>query len=114
MSEENTEILEDATEEEAEDLQEFKSDDRLSEIPEPTKVAGQTRKEGKKKSTKVGMLNDMMTKLHGMNKETLKGLHSKMMEETEEEELGSSHLLSPVPRLLSLLLHTLSFLSNFS
>ena len=79
MSEENTEILEDATEEEAEDLQEFKADDGQSEVPEP--VVGK-----KKKSTKVGMLNDMMTKLHAMNKETLKGLHSKMMEETEEEE----------------------------
>ena len=85
MSEENTEILEDAAEE-AEDIQEFKSDDGLSEVPEPTKVAGQSRKESKTRSTKVGMLNDMMTKLHGMNKETLQGLHSKMMEEVEDDD----------------------------
>ena len=76
MSDENTEILEDATTEE--DLQEFKADDGQSEVPEPVGAK-------KKKSTKVGMLNDMMTKLHGMNKETLQGIHSKMMEETEEE-----------------------------
>ena len=81
MSDEKTDILEDETSEEvseAEDIQEFKADDGQSEVPEP--VASK-----KKKSTKVGMLNDMMTKLHGMNKETLQGIHSKMMEETEEE-----------------------------
>ena len=77
MSEENTEILEDATTEE--DLQEFKADDGQSEVPEPVATK-------KKKSTKVGMLNDMMTKLHGMNKETLQGLHSKMMEEVEDDD----------------------------
>ncbi len=82
MSEENTEILEDAAEE-AEDIQEFKADDGQSEVPEP--VAPKKIKALAKKSTKVGMLNDMMTKLHGMNKETLQGIHSKMMEETEEE-----------------------------
>ena len=79
MSDEKTDILEDETSEEvseAEDIQEFKADDGQSEVPEP--VASK-----KKKSTKVGMLNDMMTKLHGMNKETLQGIHSKMMEETE-------------------------------
>ena len=77
MSEENTEILEDATTEE--DLQEFKADDGQSEVLEPVGAK-------KKKSTKVGMLNDMMTKLHGMNKETLQGLHSKMMEEVEDDD----------------------------
>ena len=81
MSDEKTDILEDETSEEvseAEDIQEFKADDGQSEVPEPVATK-------KKKSTKVGMLNDMMTKLHGMNKETLQGIHSKMMEETEEE-----------------------------
>ena len=91
MSDENTEILEDDT-----DLVEFKADDGESEIPEPV-VTKAKEKAGDKlvklasgdsirKGTKVGMINDMMSKLHGMNKDSLKAQHSKMMEELDDED----------------------------
>ena len=95
MSDENTEILEDDT-----DLVEFKADDGESEIPEPV-VTKAKEKAGDKlvklasgdsirKGTKVGMINDMMSKLHGMNKDSLKAQHSKMMEELDDEDRDDS------------------------
>tara|TARA_R110000744_G_scaffold3190_1_gene12449 strand:+ start:253 stop:1296 length:1044 start_codon:yes stop_codon:yes gene_type:complete len=84
MSDENLDVLE----EDETDLQEFKADDGQSEVPEPVaskgKVTAGDKKPVKLKGTKVGMINDMMTKLHGMKKETLQVHHSKMMEDLED------------------------------
>ncbi len=86
MSDENLDVLE----EDETDLQEFKADDGQSEVPEPVaskgKVTAGDKKPVKLKGTKVGMINDMMTKLHGMKKETLQIHHNKMMEDLEDED----------------------------
>jgi hypothetical protein len=95
MSDENTEeILEDGA-----DLQEFKSDDGTSEVPVPVVTKAKTIAADKavkltsgdtvRKGSKVGMINDMMTKLHGLNKDSLKAQHSKMMEELEDDDDNS-------------------------
>jgi hypothetical protein len=95
MSDENTEeILEDGA-----DLQEFKSDDGTSEVPAPVVTKAKTIAADKavklpsgdtvRKGSKVGMINDMMTKLHGLNKDSLKAQHSKMMEELEDDDDNS-------------------------
>lgn len=95
MSDENTEeILEDGA-----DLQEFKSDDGTSEVPVPVVTKAKTIATDKavkltsgdtvRKGSKVGMINDMMTKLHGLNKDSLKAQHSKMMEELEDDDDNS-------------------------
>ena len=95
MSDENTEeILEDGA-----DLQEFKSDDGTSEVPVPVvtkaktiaadKAVKLTSGDAVRKGSKVGMINDMMTKLHGLNKDSLKAQHSKMMEELEDDDDNS-------------------------
>ena len=86
MSDENLDVLE----EDETDLQEFKADDGQSEVPEPVapkgKVTAGDKKPVKLKGTKVGMINDMMTKLHGMKKETLQVHHTKMMEDLVDED----------------------------
>lgn len=85
MSDENLDVLE----EDETDLQEFKADDGQSEVPDAVAPKGKTvagdKKPIKSKGTKVGMINDMMTKLHGMKKETLQVHHTKMMEDLEDE-----------------------------
>jgi len=99
MSDENTEIPEDL-EDQGEDLQEFKADDGESEVPEPVKLKSKPAPSDKlvklatgdsiRKGTKVGMINDMMSKLHGMNKDSLKVQHNKMMEELDDEDRDDS------------------------
>ena len=95
MSDENIKVLEDDT-----DLLEFKSDDGESEVPEPVVSKAKAAASDKlvklasgdsiRKGTKVGMINDMMSKLHGMNKDSLKAQHSKMMEELDDEDEDDS------------------------
>lgn len=96
MSDENLEVLED----DSEDLQEFKAsmgDPSMVADPAPTKDSsrpadkdGGEKKpvaQGNSPKTKVGMINAMMTKMHGMKKEDLYAAYSKMMgEETEANE----------------------------
>lgn len=96
MSDENLEVLED----DSEDLQEFKAsmgDPSMVADPAPTKDSsrpadkdGGEKKpvaQGNSPKTKVGMINAMMTKMHGMKKEDLHAAYSKMMgEETETNE----------------------------
>lgn len=97
MSDENQEVLED----DSEDLQEFKaSHGDPSEVADPVTKGSTKRhadKEGGEKTpvvtkgstppkTKVGMINAMMTKMHGMKKDDLHAAYSKMMEDLESDE----------------------------
>jgi len=97
MSDENLDVLE----EDETDLLEFKADDGQSEVPEPVastkgkaaagdKLVKLASGDSIRKGTKVGMINDMMSKLHGMNKDSLKAQHSKMMEELDDEDEDDS------------------------
>jgi hypothetical protein len=96
MSDENLEVLED----DSEDLQEFKASmGDPSTVADPVstkdssrpadKDAGEKKPvaQGNSPKTKVGMINAMMTRMHGMKKEDLYAAYSKMMgEETEANE----------------------------
>jgi hypothetical protein len=89
MSEKEMEVLEQEEKLAEASLDEAKSDDGASEVPEPTTNKTDEKKKGTgdpMPKTKSGMLQAMYSQLGGMKKEELSAAYKKMMGEGIEEE----------------------------
>ena len=117
MSEQDLEVMEDAEEvletpeeiSEDEDLLEFKSDDKQSEVPDSDAVKTDEKPKGKgdpMPKTKMAMINAMMGHMNGMKKKDLQAAYKSMLgamygDKDMKEEIESEEEVIDAPRELA-------------